>query len=416
MITHSKVKLDFSSQNISSDGGIVLLEQFLNKHIKSKLEEIPFIENRKNPKYSNTEIMYSRMINNFCGYNNQVEAEKSRDDKLLSKIIKTPSQPTHSRLYNRVSGFTNSHMNGLILETVKPLLKEQSVLIFDADSTYVECNGKQELSTRNAHYNCHGYNPIFITEHNTKTILAAELKPGNTVCSEGLDGLLDFLHEEIDLKNKKIIFRADSAFSNKKHIDLYEKYGYEFTVKMKRNRKMVIKIDGDMIQKLVRSSDVEEDKEHYLKVDYESPTYGNLKLYVKGTTKLEEQILLFPEYQVVVSNIDDEPENIFKLYNDRACSENIFRELKSDFKMDTLSHSDFEKNRFDFLFSCLNYNLFRLFKNYVAPEIQSKTLGIFMREFIKIGTKISTSSRQCKFSFSACFRYKRYFETMFSRL
>ena len=65
-------KMNFNGGNLSSDGGSILLTQFLEKmDLKELLKSIPFVDSRHLPVYSNTNILFLQIIKCLLGYNEQ---------------------------------------------------------------------------------------------------------------------------------------------------------------------------------------------------------------------------------------------------------------------------------------------------------------------------------------------------------
>ncbi|MFV0288886.1 MAG: hypothetical protein ACK5HR_05505, partial [Mycoplasmatales bacterium] len=90
----------------------------------------------------------------------------------------------------------------------------------------------------------------------------------------------------------------------------------------------------------------------YGQIECQLKAYGELNISFKenvideNTNKFQQINLFYDtnyniEYQIIFSNINDTPQNIFKFYNERGNSENIFKELKQDFGMNKLAHHEF---------------------------------------------------------------------------
>ena len=67
-------KIDFNGGNLSSDGGAVLMMEYL-EHIEliEQLRGIPFNDSRFLPVYSNTAIMFQCICRTLLGYHNQAD-------------------------------------------------------------------------------------------------------------------------------------------------------------------------------------------------------------------------------------------------------------------------------------------------------------------------------------------------------
>ena len=67
-------KIDFNGGNLSSDGGAILMMEYL-EHIEliEQLRGIPFNDSRFLPAYSNTAIMFQCICRTLLGYHNQTD-------------------------------------------------------------------------------------------------------------------------------------------------------------------------------------------------------------------------------------------------------------------------------------------------------------------------------------------------------
>lgn len=96
--------INFNGGNISCDGGSILLLSFLKKYnLLSLLDDIPFNDTRRLPKYSNSDIVTQIVLRNLLGYFNQADQMTLVDDPLLSQCINACSQPTLSRFFDRIN-------------------------------------------------------------------------------------------------------------------------------------------------------------------------------------------------------------------------------------------------------------------------------------------------------------------------
>ena len=78
-------KINFNGGNLSSDGGSILLSQFLEKiNLKKLLDSISFVDLRHLPVYSNTNILFQQIIKCLLGYNDQSDQKILINDTLLS--------------------------------------------------------------------------------------------------------------------------------------------------------------------------------------------------------------------------------------------------------------------------------------------------------------------------------------------
>ncbi|MCZ8522978.1 transposase [Paenibacillus mucilaginosus] len=68
-------------------------------------------------------------------------------------------------------------------------------------------------------------------------------------------------------------------------------------------------------------------------------------------------------YEAIVTNLEWEPLDLWRFYNQRCCMENLIKEAKRGFSIDRIATGDFKANELDLLIKLLAYNLFERFKH-----------------------------------------------------
>ncbi len=424
MITNITPKYEKSSQNLSSDSGLLLILKALEKfNVLDLLNTLSFNDDRSNPNYDNAGLLHFKPTNLLLGYNSQTMQARAINDKLFTEVYKVPSQPTISRLYSRVNEETITSMNQMITNIIRPFIENLDTVILDADSTNIVCHGKQEGSKHNSHYNNHGFHPLIVTEANTGLVLTNELRSGNKQCADGLEEHLKYIFDNFNIKDKTVMFRADSQFCNSNKLDLYESYNLEYAVKaMKRNKTLAEKIKEQAKAMFANDPNLEY---AYGKLEFSSNAYPLVNVSFKAEqvkveySKNEDQLSLFEdyeiEYQIIFSNIDKEAKDI-DFYNNRGNSENIFKELKQDFGMGNLYHTSFIENKFEALFSCFAYNLYKLLLKKIPQIKHGMTLSLFIRNYLRFASKVVFHARQVIVKVDASYRYFEEFMNMFESI
>ena len=181
-------KINFNGGNLSSDGGSILLSQFLEKmNLRKLLDSIPFVDLRHLPVYSNTNILFQQIIKCLLGYNDQSDQKVLINDPLLSLKSLICSQATVSRFYDRVSLNTTNEFKKIITQLACDFVNTNiDDPILDADSTMVTTCGNQEASAYIHHYQENGYHPLVINEYHSKLLLSSLLRTGSAYSSNGI--------------------------------------------------------------------------------------------------------------------------------------------------------------------------------------------------------------------------------------
>lgn len=106
-----------------------------------------------------------------------------------------------------------------------------------------------------------------------------------------------------------------------------------------------------------------------------------------------EQLTLFKlgkyHYQVLVTNLDLKPLNLWRFYNDRAGMERIIRELKGDYPLGKIPTRHFFANEAYFHLLLLAYNLVNWFKRLcLPPEFQTASLQTLRTQILLMPARL----------------------------
>ncbi len=100
------------------------------------------------------------------------------------------SQPTLSRLENRISGREIRRLNGFLLETFVehslPRIKKEEPVILDIDGTDDPAHGQQQLVMFNGFYNQYMYHPLLLFEGHHNDLLSVTLRQGKGDSAAGV--------------------------------------------------------------------------------------------------------------------------------------------------------------------------------------------------------------------------------------
>jgi len=101
------------------------------------------------------------------------------------------------------------------------------------------------------------------------------------------------------------------------------------------------------------------------------------------------------QYEAIVTNLEWEPIDLWRFYNQRCCMENYIKEAKRGFSIDRIATGDFAANEMDLLVKLLAYNLYVRFKHDCCePVHQGYTIARFRLEFFSCAATIIQHSRQ----------------------
>lgn len=413
-------KINFNGGNLSSDGGSILLSQFLKKiNLKKLLDSIPFVDLRHLPVYSNTNILFQQIIKCLLGYNDQSDQKILINDPLLSLKSLICSQATVSRFYDRVSLNTTNEFKKIITQLAYDFVNtniDDSIL--DADSTMVTTCGNQEASAYIHHYQENGYHPLIINEYHSKLLLSSLLRTGSAYSSNGIIEELEQIFTQLN-NTGNIRFRGDSAFYRRDLFKYLENNQVTYYIRVKNFKKNIRESVMDMVINQADWNDF----------DYTEPYYGEYTIQINKTKKrrivykafrLEKggMLQLVPMvYCIITNDFEKSPKGAMDFYEARGNSENFTKELKDDFNGGNPSHKEFVKNEMDFLISSLAYNLYHVFQQTILEEKdQTIRMNTYRLKYQKIAVKVIQHARQVTLSFSSAYKNKTQFTQYWNKV
>ena len=413
-------KINFNGGNLSSDGGSILLSQFLEKiNLKKLLDSISFVDLRHLPVYSNTNILFQQIIKCLLGYNDQSDQKILINDPLLSLKSLICSQATVSRFYDRVSLNTTNEFKKIITQLAYDFVNTNiDDPILDADSTMVTTCGNQEASAYIHHYQENGYHPLIINEYHSKLLLSSLLRTGSAYSSNGIIEELEQIFTQLN-NTGNIRLRGDSAFYRRDLFKYLENNQVTYYIRVKNFKKNIRESVMDMVINQVDWNDF----------DYTEPYYGEYTIQINKTKKrrivykafhLEKGgiLQLVPMvYCIITNDFEKSPKEAMDFYEARGNSENFTKELKDDFNGGNPSHKEFVKNEMDFLISSLAYNLYHVFQQTILEEKdQTIRMNTYRLKYQKIAVKVIQHARQVTLSFSSAYKNKTQFTQYWNKV
>ena len=274
-------KINFNGGNLSSDGGSILLSQFLEKiNLKTLLDSISFVDLRHLPVYSNTNILFQQIIKCLLGYNDQSDQKILINDPLLSLKSLICSQATVSRYYDRVSLNTTNEFKKIITQLAYDFVNTNiDDPILDADSTMVTTCGNQEASAYIHHYQKNGYHPLVINEYHSKLLLSSLLRTGSAYSSNGIIEELEQIFTQLN-NTGNIRLRGDSAFYRRDLFKYLENNQVTYYIRVKNFKKNIRESVMAMVINQVDWNDF----------DYTEPYYGEYTIQINKTKKAKNCI------------------------------------------------------------------------------------------------------------------------------
>lgn len=415
---NSCVSVDFSSEEISSDGAIVLLEQLERRHkVISYFSN--FIPDKRNPlliTHSINKLLKQRVFMLMQGYEDCNDVFHLQHDPLFKDILEgdLASQPTLSRFENSIEKQTIFLLCYAWIDRYVKSLKGRKSVTIDIDATDDATYGKQQLAMFNGYYGQFMYNELFFHDGDTGQIIVPVLRPGNSHSNKWYVSILKRIVIKIRqaYPDMEIIIRADSGFSCASFYELADIYGLRYAVGIANNK--VLKRKVARAARAVKYLYVNqgEKHQHFQNFTYKAKSWHQPQ---QCYSKVESTGLGL-NIRHIVSNMEaqDARDIYFGFYVKRGdASENRIKEIKNMCFSDRLSNHGFFANFFRLLISSIAYELFLILKDRIKNtkfEIPKKWQISSIRTYLlKVGATIKKTKRRIYYRLSKAFVYQDLF-------
>jgi len=417
------ISVDFSAEEISSDGSLVLLEKIEREHKLIRYFS-KFIPDSRNPilvTHTIEKLLKQRVFMLMQGYEDANDVFHLQHDPLYKDILDgdLASQPTISRFENSLDKRSIFALCYGWIDRYVSSLTGRSSIIIDIDGTDDPTHGKQQLSMFNGYYGKFMYNELFFHDGDTGQIIVPILRPGNSHSNKWYVGILRRVISKIRkvYPQMKITIRADSGFSSAPFYKLADDYNLYYAIGLASNE--VLKRRAARVERAVKLLYQSKGKkhQHFINFDYKAGSWHKSQ---QCYSKIESTGLGM-NIRHIVSNLEAQEarEIYFGFYVKRGeASENRIKEVKNMCFSDRLSNHGFWANFFRLLISSLAYELFLILKTNIKntsyKEAKKWQISSIRTHLLKIGATIKITKRRIYYRLSRAFVYQHLFQELLS--
>ena len=231
-INKKPVEVSFTAEKISTDGGLLLLNEVENNIgiIKAIAGCIKDDRHQSYVHHSILSMLSQRVYQIAAGYEDTNDCDTLKDDAVLKmcsgQLPETgntlASQPTMCRMENQSTRKELYEMAYALLNNfVNSYSNEPPVIIIDCDDTNSNAHGEQQEIVYNDYYGEYCFMPLHIYEGLSGKLITTILKPGRRSKNASVYGMLRRIitHIRKSWKHTNIIVRGDSHFCCKELMD-----------------------------------------------------------------------------------------------------------------------------------------------------------------------------------------------------
>ena len=415
---NSKIELNFDGGDLSSDSGLLLAKEFIDKiGVRGILERIFMVGDQvKARMHSNVDILLQMLFQIFGAYFADDRADFLRNEPVMKACLdkdSLASQPTISRFFNRMDEETDGQFNQILKELRKSVYNIEgrpNLVIFDPDTTLLETYGNQEGGAYNSHYQAVGYHPMVCGD-----LLKVALREGSKYCSNGAAEFMEPLLKEFteDYPFTNMFARADSGFATPELYDLYEENGVNYAIRLKDN-KVLRRLVREIEMKLYSHPDYMTNQKVvvYGEFEYQAESWKHPRRVVVKAEKPADS--LAHEFMFIVTNLKGNAEFAVNFYCGRGQMENYIKECKDDFDFGSVDSKSKVVNACRLQVHALAYAIINYMKRLVLPRsMRNDRMSTIRLKLMKIASRVIRHGRKTIFKLcSSCPFANEFIETL----
>jgi hypothetical protein len=398
--------ISLGERNLTHFGGIFLIHQFCKKlRLKWHLQKnVPFLQ--RSTYFHPVDLVLAIVYALIAGIHRLSKTKILQGNGAFQRIIGLKQFPYASSLRrflkrsdSKVTQSIDQVHDHLRLKMFY-LPNPRTSLLFDFDSSVLTVYGKL-IEGAEVGYNPHkrgarSYHPVLCFEAHSRDFWHGRLRPGNVYTSFGGPEFLKECLIKIPRGVYRIRVRADSGFFDHKFIEPLDQKGIGYAIVAKMTRPIKNKITNLRYHRFKKDWAAAEF--FYQPFRWKEPhrfVVIRRPLPQKETDQLSLFTLKRYAYQVFVTNLSLQPEQIWYFYRPRAAIETIIRELKENYALAKIPTNSFHANELYFHLLLLAYNIVNWFKKLcLPPRFQNATLETIRTEFLVLPARLVKTDHQ----------------------
>lgn len=375
-----KLAIVSRSETLTRYGGVYLLHRFFSAiGLKHALAQ-QFPERRRNGNYSTGELVLAVLYPIILGIKRLETTRLLRTNGLFQYLTGLRSYPhatTLQRFLRQTAPTLVLRLRALhdrFLGEMETLDASRRRYVFDLDSTVLVVYGDQEGAERGYNPVKRGrrsYHPLLCFDGDSQEFWHGELRPGNAPSATGTLDLLTACLRKIPPAHRRlpVFARGDKGFYDGAIIEWLEDQQMGFVVVARITAPIKRKL-GSLRYHTFRSGLA------VAEFGYQPMRWSKAYRFIVVRRPVREegevdQLTLFQmkrhTYQVLVTNLELSPLNVWKFYNKRASIEQLIRELKGDYGIGHIPTQQYLANEAYFHLLLLAYNCVVWFQHTCLP-------------------------------------------------
>jgi len=393
-----KVEVRFNFEQISNDGGLLLLNEVENQvgiigRIASCINDT---RHQSYVKHGVEQMLRQRVMQIAAGYEDANDCNALRHDGVLKICAgqeqSLATQPTMSRFENRLGRRELYNVAKAFVDNfIASYASQPSAIILDCDDTCAVLYGQQELGLFNSYYGDTCYMPLHIYEGFSGKLITTILKPGHRSKSAIVFAILRRLivYLRRHWPNTMIILRGDSHFCSQQFMDWAEG---------QRNVEFITGLTGNSALNKCAKTTIESTEREYKATGKPVRRYHSFE-YKASLWEHWQRVVVKVEANSMGTNIRYVASSIRcirtkALYENAYCARGAaelrIKDHKSYLLSDRMSCSSFLANQFRLFMHSAAYVLIHALQNEVlhSTEFCKATMKTIQLKLIKVAANV----------------------------
>ena len=417
-----KIEASFTGGNVSSDGGILLL-QAADRRLALSAALDAVLTDPRDPlliTHPQVDLLRQRIYGLALGYEDLNDHDTLRGDlawqTALERDDALASSPTLCRLEARASrraavAFHEVLFAQFIASFVTPPVE----LILDFDATDDRVHGRQEGRFFNGYYGDYCFLPLYV--FCGEQLLVSYLRPSNIGAAQHSLPILKLLVKGLRAAwpGVKILFRGDSGFCRWRLMSWCERHGVDYLVGLAKNVRLAA-----LAKPLIEQAEAA-----FVATQEKQRLFGWLD-YGAASWDKERRVILKAEHtdkgknpRYLVTNLEGDARSLYEeTYCARGEMENRIKEQQLGLFADRTSCSGWWSNQFRLLLSGAAYVLLESIRRVglAGTELARAQVSTIRLKLLKIGAVITRNTRRIRLLLSSAYPLQALFAQVCARL
>jgi len=417
-IKGKKIDVNFNGGRLTSDAGVILLEQ-IDQKIKLVERINQIIHDPRDPRYiahQQHHLLAQRIFSLALGYEDVNDQQQLRRDPALLATIKhsldeeTPlgSPPTISRLENRITNSELADLSKLFVELfIESFSTPPKEIIIDVDATDDTIHGNQVGKHFNGFYDDYCFLPLYFFCGNQ--LLWSQLRSSKTGGAHGTLAIFHYIATRMRevWPEVEIVLRGDAGFYSPKLLDYCDRRGYKYIIGYTSNS-VLKKLSEPIVfatEMFFVDAGSQESFRLFWEYEYQAKKWDHARKIIVKAERLPDgdNHLGKENTRYIVTNMEGSSQYLYEnVYCARGDMENRIKEQQLMLFADRTSCHEFGANRFRLFLSSCAYVLMETLRRTAlhGTEMAQAQCVTIRVKFFKIAALVTESVRRIVFSLS----------------